>query len=99
MNISIYSPLSQSTYIKLPRELKKTMKGLINIKNNDNKCFRWYHIRNFNNLDYKGIEFPVPKKDFSQIEKTNNIFLDSTKLKIDWSKRTTFFKRHISIIL
>ena len=24
------------------------MKGLINIKNNDNKCFLWCHIRNLN---------------------------------------------------
>ena len=24
------------------------MKGLINIKNNDNKCFLWYHIRHLN---------------------------------------------------
>ena len=39
VNISIYSPLIGSTYIKLPDKLKNPMKGLINIKNNDNKCF------------------------------------------------------------
>ena len=27
------------------------MKGLINIKNNDNKCFLWCHIRHLNLLD------------------------------------------------
>ena len=26
------------------------MKGLINIKNNDNKCFLWCHIRHLNPL-------------------------------------------------
>ena len=26
------------------------MKGLINIKNNDNKCFLWCHIRHLNSL-------------------------------------------------
>ena len=26
------------------------MKGLINIKNNDNKCFLWCHIRHVNPL-------------------------------------------------
>ena len=26
------------------------MKGLINFKNNDNKCFRWCHIRHLNPL-------------------------------------------------
>ena len=39
VNISVYSPLSGSTYIKLPRQLKCSMKGLINIKNSDNKFF------------------------------------------------------------
>ena len=27
----------------------------------------------FNDLDYKGIEFPVSRKDFDKIEKKNNI--------------------------
>ena len=48
MNISAYSPLIGSTYIELPNGLKNTMKGLINIKNNDNKCFLWCHIRHLN---------------------------------------------------
>ena len=51
MNISIFSPLSRSTYIELPRRLGKPMKVLINIKNNDNKCFRWCHIRHLNPLN------------------------------------------------
>ena len=37
--VSSYLPLSGSTYIKLPVELNHLMKGLINIKNDDNKCF------------------------------------------------------------
>ena len=45
LNISIHSPLIGSTYIELPDKLKNPMKGLINIKNNDNKCFLWFHIR------------------------------------------------------
>ena len=39
VNISIYSPLSVSSYIELPNKFKNLMKSLINIKNNDNKCF------------------------------------------------------------
>ena len=39
LNLSSYLPLSGSTYIELPAELKHPMKGLINIKDNDNKCF------------------------------------------------------------
>ena len=48
INISVYSPLIGSTYIELPNELKNSMKGLINIKNNDNKYFLWCHIRHLN---------------------------------------------------
>ena len=32
----------------MPDELKNSMKGLINIKNNDNECFLWCHIRHLN---------------------------------------------------
>ena len=48
VNISVYSPLSESTYIELPNKLKNPMKGLIKDKNNDNKCFLWCHIRHLN---------------------------------------------------
>ena len=48
MNVSIYSLLIGSTYIELHDKLKNSMKGLINIKNNDNKCFLWCHIRHLN---------------------------------------------------
>ena len=49
--ISADSPLVGSTYIKLPDELKNPMKGLISIKNNDNKCFLWCHVRYLNLID------------------------------------------------
>ena len=48
VNISVYSPLIRSTYIELSDGLKNSMKVLINIKNNDNKCFLWCHIRHLN---------------------------------------------------
>ena len=50
VNISISSPLSGSTYIQLPNKLKKSVIDLINIKNNDNKCFLCCHIRHLNPL-------------------------------------------------
>ena len=40
-----------SSYIKLPQELRNSSKGLINMKNNDNECFRWCHIRHLNPQD------------------------------------------------
>ena len=48
INISTYRPLSGSSYVQLPVELKSPKKGLINIKNNDQKCFLWCHVRHIN---------------------------------------------------
>ena len=48
INISTYRPLSGSSYIKLPVKLRTSKKGLINIKNNDQKCFLWCHVRHIN---------------------------------------------------
>ena len=45
INISTYRPLSGSSYIDLPIELKSPRKGLINIKNKDKKCFLWCQVR------------------------------------------------------
>ena len=39
INVSIYRPLSGNSYTKLPAELTSPNKGLINIKNNDQKHF------------------------------------------------------------
>ena len=48
INISTYRPLVESSYIDLPIELKHPRKGLINIKNNDQKCFLFCHVRYIN---------------------------------------------------
>ena len=45
LNVSTYSTLIGSTYIELPKELKHPIKGLMNIQNDDNKCFLWCHVR------------------------------------------------------
>ena len=65
VNIYIYSPLVGSTYIELPDKLKNPMKGLINIKNNDNKCFLWRHIRHLNLV--KIYSERITKKDKNMI--------------------------------
>ena len=48
INISAYKPFAGSSYIDLPIELCSPRKGLINIKNNDQKCFLWCHVRHIN---------------------------------------------------
>lgn len=40
-----------SSYIPLPTELQHHNKGLINVINNDNECFRWGNIRYRNPKD------------------------------------------------
>ena len=52
INISTYRPLSGSSYVKLPAELRSSKKGLINIENNDQKYFLWCHIRYINPVKY-----------------------------------------------
>ena len=48
INITTYQPLQGSSHIELPIELQNSAKGLINIKNKDNECFRWCHVRHLN---------------------------------------------------
>ena len=45
INVVKYRPLQGSSYIPLPKELQNSTKGIINIKNDDDECFRWCHIR------------------------------------------------------
>ena len=48
INISTYRLLSGSSYISLPVELRSPRKGLISIKNKDQKCFLLFHVRYIN---------------------------------------------------
>ena len=50
INIVSYVPLKARSYLPLPEELTNSRKGLINLKNTDNECFRWCHIRHLHPL-------------------------------------------------
>ena len=83
INISISRPSSGSFYMDLPVELKSPRKGLINIKNKDQKCFLWCHVKHINpskehpeKLNFDKIEFAVQEKDFNKIEVKNNICIN-----------------------
>ena len=69
INVVKYEPMKGSSYIKLPNELKHSAKGLINMKNEDNECFRWCHIRHLNPQD----KYPqrIKKSDKAFIENLN----------------------------
>ena len=74
LNIVQYQPMKGSSYIKLPQELGNSKKGLINMKNEDNECFRWCHIRRLNPQDKnpqrikKSDKEYINKLDYSGIE-------------------------------
>jgi hypothetical protein len=45
INVAMYKPLAGSTYMKLPEDISNSKCGLINIRNDDNMCFMWCHVR------------------------------------------------------
>ena len=107
--------------MELPMELRNPKKGLINMKNKDDKCFRWCHIRHLNpqtehperikkedkkminEMNYKGIEFPVSQKHYNKVEKQNSIrinvfgYEDGQPFPINISKET--FEDQMNLLL
>ena len=99
MNISLFSPLSGSTYIELPRRLRNSVKGLIDIKNSNNKCFLWCHIRHLNPLK-------IHPERITKADKNMVIDLDYEGIEFSVSKKilaifalTCFVKRVVWFIL
>ena len=72
LNIVKYEPMKGSSYIQLPTELRNSAKGLINLKNDDNECFRWCHIRHLN----------PQAKDPQRIKKLDKAYIE----KLDYSE-------------
>ena len=71
LNITDYKPLTGSSYIQLPEQLKNR-KGLINLQNKDNECFRWCHIRHLN----------PQEKDPQRIKQSDRLYIS----KLDYSE-------------
>ena len=69
INVTLYKPLNGSSYIELPTELRNSKKGLINMKHEDEECFRWCHIRHLN----PQIKYPerIKKEDKKMINELN----------------------------
>ena len=66
INLTKHKPLKGSSYLELPYELRNSLKGLINIKNKDNECFRWCHIRHLN----------PQNKDPQRVKKTDRQYIN-----------------------
>ena len=84
IHIVEYKPMRGGSYIPLPKFIQKT-NAIINIKNEDDKCFLWSVLRYLhpkeihgerltdlkkyeNDLNFKGIDFPVKVKDITKFE-------------------------------
>ena len=48
INTVVYEPTKGSSCIPLAVGLRNSTKGLVNLKTDDNECFRWCHIRYLN---------------------------------------------------
>ena len=81
INISNYSPLLGSSYVKLLTELDHPRKELINIRNKDQKCFSWYHVRNINpKKDHAGKILKNDKRLASNLSYMESSFLYKKKI-------------------
>ena len=54
--------------------------------------------KKINNLDYKGIKFPMSKEDFSKIETKNNIELMCFVMKINWLLLSIYHIKSLRIV-
>ena len=69
INISTCRPLSGLSYMNVPVELRSSWKGLITVKNKDQKCFLWCHVRHVN--PSKKYPERIKKTDKNIAEKLN----------------------------
>ncbi|CAI6372093.1 unnamed protein product [Macrosiphum euphorbiae] len=69
LRINIVNPLRGETYIDLP-EFMKDKKAIINVKNNDDKCFKYSILSKFDNRSNKTY---LNKKYFKMLEKKSGL--------------------------
>ena len=71
------------------------MKGVINIKNDDNKCFLWCHVRHLNCVDKN--QQRITKKDREIVKKLNYSGFDFPVLRKDYDKTEVLNKICINV--
>ena len=92
VNIAKYAPLKGSSYMELPKYLKKKV-AIINVRNQDNECLKWALLSarhpvkknaqrvtkykdHENELNFTGIEFPTPLIQIPNVEHQNNLSIN-----------------------
>ena len=71
------------------------MKGLINIENEDNKCFLWCHVRHLN-CEYLKLS-RITKKDRMIAESLNYSGIDFPFSKEDYDKISVMNKINVNV--
>ena len=71
------------------------MRGLINIKNDDNKCFLWFHVRHLN-FEGKNL-WRISKKDKKIAENLNYNGIEFPVSKKDYFKTEVMNKININV--
>ena len=67
------NPLAKTSYIKLRKELDHPRKGLINMQNIDNECFKWCLVRYLNPADHHPARITKSDKYFTKRIDFNDI--------------------------
>ena len=95
LNLSSNLPMSGSTYSKLPKELDHPMKGLINLKNDDNRCFLWCHVRHLNFNGTKPTR--ITKKAKEIVKELNYSSVEFPVSKKDYDKISVINKINVHV--
>ena len=66
INIVSYVPLKGKSYFPSPEKLRNSRKGLINLKNDDNRCFLWCHVRHQNPLERNPQRITLKDKEIAK---------------------------------
>ena len=66
VNVVSYIRLRGNSHIPLPKELRNSKKGSINLKNEDNQYFRWCHIRHLNPVKHNLQRITISDREFVQ---------------------------------
>jgi hypothetical protein len=64
INIAMYKPLAGKTYMELPEDISNSMSGLINMKNDHDKCFLWCQARHLRPKGRRATTITTKYRDF-----------------------------------
>jgi hypothetical protein len=113
LHIGRYQPLKGSSYVALPEKLK-LKNAIINVQNDDNKCFKWailsalhppsckpYRVSKYKNIDHnlKFPQFPTPISDIHKFERDNNISVNLYGENYLLQKSTHISETHVDLLL